>query len=156
MFSALECTISDDVSAEDYGDLFGVVCGLEDGICDGITANGTTGQYGTFGMCDSKLQLGYVLNEYYQGQGQNPSACDFSGSAATQAAATPTGQCVDALSSVGFSTSGGGGAGGGSSTQTKKGGASSISTAAGVDVGYFTAGIMAWVAVVSGVGMVVL
>lgn len=160
MFSSLECTISQNVPADDYGALFGIVCGLQDGICDGIEANGTTGTYGNFGMCESNQQLGYVLNQYYQAQNQNPSACDFSGSAVTQAAAKPTGSCEAALSSVGFSTSGGGGggvaSGGSSSTHTKKGSAGSIHSVAGVDVGYLTLGVMAWAAVISGVGMVVL
>lgn len=155
MYNSLECTVADSVSSDDYGDLFGVVCGLEDGICDGIAANGTTGSYGAFGMCNSKQQLGYALNQYYQAH-HNPSACDFSGSAATTAAATPTGMCADALSSAGSGSASGGSGGNGGSTHTKKGSASSVSTVAGVDVGYLSVGIMAWVALVSGVGMVVL
>lgn len=155
MYNSLGCTVADSVSSDDYGDLFGVVCGLQDGICDGIAANGTTGSYGAFGMCNSKQQLGYALNAYYQAN-NNPSACDFSGSAATVAAATPTGSCVAALSSAGGVTGGSASGSGGSSTSTKKGSASSVSTVAGVDVGYLSVGIMAWVAVVSGVGMVAL
>lgn len=82
-------------------------------------------------MCDSNQQLRYVLSEYYQGQDQNPSVCGFSRSVAIRSVATPTGSCLDALSSVGFSTSGGGGAGGGGSTQST---ASSISTVVGMDI----------------------
>jgi len=87
------------------GDLFGTVCGLGEsaGVCAGITNNATTGEYGAYGMCNSTEQLGWALNAYYLAQsGSNKaSACDFSGSATTKAAASPTGVCSSLIAEAG-------------------------------------------------------
>ena len=104
MYSALAC-VPNDVSDEDAGDLFGTVCGLgaSSGVCAGITNNATTGKYGAYGMCNSTEQLGWALNAYYLAQtGSNQaSACDFSGSAKTQASASPSGTCKSLIAEAG-------------------------------------------------------
>lgn len=104
MYSALTC-VPDDVSEEDAGDLFGYVCGLDPSsdICAGITSNATTGEYGAYGMCNPTEQLGWVLNAYYLAQpsASRASACDFSGSASTKAAASPTGSCSSLIAEAG-------------------------------------------------------
>lgn len=84
MYNSLSCVVASDIDSEDYGDLFGTVCGLGDDVCAGIQANGSTGDYGAYSMCNSTEQLAFVLNEYYQAQDENQSACDFSGSATTK------------------------------------------------------------------------
>lgn len=104
MYSALNCVPSD-VSDEDAGDLFGIVCGLgaNSDVCAGITNNATTGVYGAYGMCNPQEQLGWALNAYYlaQDESNRASACDFSGSATTQSAASVTGQCSSLLAEAG-------------------------------------------------------
>ena len=108
MFNALTCR-PHNVATSDVGDLFGVVCGLVDGVCDGITANATTGDYGAYGMCNPEQQLGWALNSYYENQAQHgngASACDFSGSATSVSASAPTGNCAALISQAGSAGTG--------------------------------------------------
>ncbi|RMD40883.1 hypothetical protein DV735_g4221, partial [Chaetothyriales sp. CBS 134920] len=103
MYNSLSC-VPNDVSGDGVADLFGLVCGLGDDVCAGITANATTGEYGAYVMCNANQQLGWALNAYYSQQaasGNAASACDFSGSATTQSAATPTGACSSLISQAG-------------------------------------------------------
>lgn len=104
MYSALTC-VPHDVSDEDAGDLFGVVCGLgaKSEVCAGITNNATTGEYGAYGMCNPQEQLGWALNAYYlaQDSSNKASACDFSGSATTQSTSALTGQCSSLVAEAG-------------------------------------------------------
>lgn len=104
MYSALNC-IPNNVSDEDAGALFGLVCGLgeKEGVCAGITSNATTGIYGAYGMCNPQEQLGWALNAYYlaQNSANRASACDFSGSATTQSAVKPTGECSSLIAEAG-------------------------------------------------------
>lgn len=104
MYSALTC-VSNDVSEDDVGDLFSTVCGLgaDADVCAAITANGTTGVYGAYSMCNSTEQLGWALNAYYlaQDSSNKASACDFSGSASTQASTSPTGTCKSLINEAG-------------------------------------------------------
>ncbi|KAL3478292.1 Glucanosyltransferase-domain-containing protein [Aspergillus californicus] len=98
------CVVADSVDSDDYSDLFGIVCGLTE--CTGVTANGTTGSYGAYGMCKPVQQLNWALNKYYTEQGSVSSACDFSGSAATTATTSATGSCSSMMSEVGTAGTG--------------------------------------------------
>lgn len=157
MYSSLGCTVAPDVSEESYGEIFGYVCGLDGGrYCDGIAANGTTGDYGQFGMCNSTQQLGYVLNQYYVAQNSDASACSFSGSAATQAAATPSGSCRAQLSSASVAMSASGGSGGSGGASSSSGAASGINNVFHPAVGSLAFWLFVQLALVSGVGMIIL
>ncbi|RMZ74968.1 hypothetical protein DV737_g5553, partial [Chaetothyriales sp. CBS 132003] len=104
MYNSLTCVPYDVTSSDDIADLFSIVCGLGDDVCAGIAANGTSGDYGAYGMCNSQQQLGWVLNVYYDQQsasGNAASACDFSGSATTQSATSATGTCATLISEAG-------------------------------------------------------
>lgn len=96
MKSTLGCIASDDLDDEDYGEVFGLVCGYEDGkYCAGINRNLTLGPYGAYGMCNTTEQLGWALNQYYI---DNPNGgCDFEGKAVTTAAATTTASACASL-----------------------------------------------------------
>lgn len=175
MYNALTC-VPNNVDEEDAGDLFGTVCGLGNGVCDGIRANATTGDYGAYGMCNAQQQLGWALNVYYNQQGRAgnaANACDFSGSATTQSAASPTGQCrslIDeagqngqgTVTSVPTSISGGGSSGGsgGSSSGSGSGSDSSNSAAGQVshysNVGFMQLALYLTLAFTSGMGMILL
>nr|P56092.1 RecName: Full=Protein EPD1; AltName: Full=Essential for pseudohyphal development 1; Flags: Precursor [Candida maltosa]BAA21103.1 EPD1 [Candida maltosa] len=100
MSSSLKCVVADNVSTDDYSDLFDYVCAKID--CSGINANATTGDYGAYSPCGAKDKLSFVLNLYYEEQNESKSACDFSGSASLQSASTAS-SCAAYLSSAGVS-----------------------------------------------------
>ncbi len=170
MFNALTC-VPDNVSTDKVGDLFGVVCGLGQDTCAGIEANGTTGDYGAYGMCNPTQQLGWALNSYYEQQvaaGNGASACDFSGSAKTQAPSSPTGTCATLISQAGSAgtgtvTSQPSGTGSSGSGSGSSGGSSSSSSSAGVPgfsapahIGVLQVAFYLAIAFVSGAGMILL
>ncbi|QPG76768.1 hypothetical protein FOA43_004162 [Brettanomyces nanus] len=94
----LRCVVSNDVHEKDYGDLFGVICGVTN--CADITANGTSGSYGAYSYCSPKEKLSYILNQYYEDQNRNKKACDFSGSASLVSTASLSGSCSSVLSAA--------------------------------------------------------
>jgi hypothetical protein len=98
MYQSVSCVPTAKIDKEDYGDLFGYICGLEGNLCAGITGKPETGVYGAYGMCNSTQQLAYVLDIYYKSVGET-SACDFDGQATTQNPSAPD-TCSAALSSA--------------------------------------------------------
>jgi hypothetical protein len=175
MDKALNCVPSSQINSDNIGDFFGLVCGLSESACAGIAANATSGDYGAYGMCNPMQQLGWALNSYYEQQlaaGNGASACDFSGSATTQAAASPTGQCASLVSQAGSggtgtvtsaptatggSSSGGSSSGGsGSSSTGSSAGVPGQSTLASLNFGYVQLGLYMVCAFVAGAGMIVL
>jgi hypothetical protein len=175
MDKALNCVPSSQINSDNVGDFFGLVCGLSQSACAGIAANATSGDYGAYGMCNPMQQLGWALNSYYEQQlaaGNGASACDFSGSATTQAAASPTGQCsslinqagsggtgtvTSAPTATGGSSSGGSSGGGSGSSSTSSGaGVPGQSTLASLNFGYVQLGLYTVCAFVAGAGMIIL
>jgi 1,3-beta-glucanosyltransferase GAS1 len=164
MYNALSC-VPNNVDPENYGDLFGTVCGLSEEACRGIQANASSANYGAYGMCNPQQQLGWALNAYYEIQNQagNTDGCNFSGSATVTQGTAPTGECLSLISQAGSDGqgtvpqptatggSGSGGSGSGSSNAGVSGFASHPST-----VGMFQAGLYLLVAFVSGMGMILL
>ena len=175
MYDALACVPSNQVSEADVGTLFGVVCGLGNSVCAGIAANGSTGDYGAYGMCNSTQQLGWALDQYYlqqQASGNGASACDFSGSASTKAVVTPTGTCaslVQQAGSAGTGTvtsaptgsgssggSGSGSSGSGSSSSGSSLGVAGLSTIPSLNFGVLQIGVYLVCAFGAGAGMILL
>lgn len=99
MYNSLSCVPAADLNGTAYGDLYGYICGEDSSYCAGVLTNATTGVYGSFSMCNSTQMLGYILDQYYQGQNSDASACSFDGSAATQAGSTAA-TCKTALASA--------------------------------------------------------
>ena len=177
MEAALTCIPANSVSDDGIGELFGVVCGLSSAACAGIQANGTTGDYGAYAMCDSRQQLGWALNAYYAEQtskGNGPSACGFSGSATTQNPVSPTGSCKTLIaeaggagtgtvtsapsgtgSSSGSSSSGGSSSSSGKSSSSGSAGVPGISNT-NIHFGYVQVGLYALVAFGSALAMIML
>ncbi|KAG0674347.1 1,3-beta-glucanosyltransferase gas1 [Pichia californica] len=96
------CTVADDVSEDDYADLFSVLCNYVS--CSDIDADGKTGEYGAYSYCNSKQKLIYLLNKYYEAQDSASSACDFSGSASVVSASSAS-TCKSVLSVASASAS---------------------------------------------------
>lgn len=99
MSNSLACVIGDNVDEKDYGDVFAYVCGQVS--CDGVNANGTTGEYGAFSFCSPKDKLSFVLNLYYNSQNKNSQACDFDGKAHVVSPKKLEDSCQDVLSQAG-------------------------------------------------------
>ncbi|KAL1962972.1 hypothetical protein VTN77DRAFT_8818 [Rasamsonia byssochlamydoides] len=161
MVNSLKCVVKDSVSDEDVGKLFGTVCGY--GVCDGISTNATSGQYGAYSMCKAKDQLSFAINQYYEqqvAQGNGASACDFNGAAQTQTPSTG-GSCdvllKEAAAGTGTVTSSPTSGSGAASTGSSSVGAARPMAAPGsVQVGLWQFGAYIITAVIAGVGMIVL
>ncbi|KAH3661587.1 hypothetical protein OGAPHI_006435 [Ogataea philodendri] len=136
MSASLNCVVSDDVSSDDYEDLFSTVCGLVN--CTGINTDGSSGTYGAYSFCSSKDMLSFVINLYYEKEGKSSSACDFSGSASLVSGSTAS-SCSSILSAAGtdgtgsvtgsFSNASGSGSGStATSTGSSESGSSSSTT----------------------------
>ncbi|ODV60110.1 1,3-beta-glucanosyltransferase GAS1 [Ascoidea rubescens DSM 1968] len=99
MSKSLSCVVSEDVDESDYEELFDYVCGQI--ACDGVTGNGTTGQYGSYSFCSAKEKLSFILNLYYVENDKSKSACLFDGSASINSDATTESGCKSILSAAG-------------------------------------------------------
>lgn len=163
MSAAAKCVVKDSIDTSNYSDLFGVVCGYTD--CSGVTANGTTGSYGAYSMCDAKDQLNFIINHYYEKQGQQASACDFGGSATTTATTEPTGTCNALMSQAGSAgtgtvtsqpTGGAGGAGASGTASSSQGVAVPGVVVGSVGFGQMQFGAYVVSAVMAALGMLLL
>lgn len=163
MASSVNCGPSSNLSPQQIGDLLGVVCGLSSSACNGIAANGSTGVYGPYSPCDTSNQLAYALNAYYEQQsskGNAASACDFSGSATLMSPTKPASTCNALLSSASVqatATTPSGSGGNAASSSTSK----AAATAARVHSAFTMSNSLQWglysfVALTSGVLMLVL
>lgn len=162
MYDTLSCIVSDDVDEEDYGELFGVVCGLNKDACAGIAKDATTGDYGAYGMCNPQQQLGFALNQYANAQ-RDGNGCNFSGSATTKSA-VPTrsapAECRSLISQAGRDGTGtvtaiptGTGA---AASGSQSPGAAGALTVPSFETGRLQLGIYVVTALVSGMAMVLL
>lgn len=95
---SLSCVVSDKVDSDDYGKLFGTVCGKID--CSAVSSSGENGTYGAVSFCSDKEKLSYLLNEYYEKNDKASSACSFDGSASLRKSASAAKSCSAVLSSV--------------------------------------------------------
>jgi 1,3-beta-glucanosyltransferase GAS1 len=167
MYNSLGCVVSGSTSEDDYGQLFGTVCGEGDSICAGIAHNASTGSYGAYGMCNATEQLAYAFNNYYVAQSSGASACNFNGAAVTKAAQSAGGACSTLLAEAGTAGTGtvtsqpsgtgavAGGSNGGASSASSSSGAG-ISSVPSPETGLLPAAFIVSVAVISGMGMIFL
>lgn len=166
MEESLECVLKDSVSEDDFSDLFDTVCGYD--ACEGIAKNATSGEFGSYSVCDARQQLSFAFNAYYQRQkerGNAASACDFNGAARTKTSSKPTGTCsgllkeagVDGKGTVTSSPTGAAGAADSTSgASTSSGAAHPMATPASVNFGFLQLGAYVMTAFVAGFGMILL
>lgn len=93
MMDTLSCAVDTNKAdeEEDYGDMFGVICGEEEGkYCAGINRNTTSsqGSYGAWSMCNPTQQLSFILHKY--SEAFPDTGCDFDGKAAPKTASSNT------------------------------------------------------------------
>ncbi|KAI3394231.1 hypothetical protein diail_3006 [Diaporthe ilicicola] len=100
MFNSITCAPASSLSTDDYGDVFGYICGQDPESCAGVNGNATTGVFGAYSMCNSTQMLGYVLDTYYKGQKSASTACDFDGKATVQSAGSSSSDCKSKLASA--------------------------------------------------------
>lgn len=106
MVKASECIVSNSTDPSGYGSIFDYVCGSDQALCNGINGNTSTGAYGAYSMCSDEDKLTYVLNQYYQKQNKDSTACDFNSSAETQTVSGTLDKCNE-LTASGNSTNSG-------------------------------------------------
>lgn len=171
MTDSLTCVAKDNISGEQLGKLFGVVCGYK-GVCDGISSNATTGDYGAYSMCQASEQLSFVMDRYYQEQksnGNGASACDFGGAASTKSPSKATGSCQDLMKQAGTAGTGtvtsaptaagkssSDSSSGSASASSSKGAAAHMVSPATFGFGMIQLGAYIATAMVAGAGMILL
>lgn len=147
MVSNLTCVAKSNLDAKTIQDQFAYICNPALGSnCPGILANGSTGAYGAYSMCNDTERLSWAFNQYYLNQTatntQNNSPCDFSGNA-EKVSAKPASSCKAVVSQAGAAGTGSitnaptatAGSGSGSGTGSSSGSSSSSSKGAAVVLG---------------------
>ncbi|KAL4987644.1 Glucanosyltransferase-domain-containing protein [Aspergillus falconensis] len=168
MEDTLTCKVKDDVDEEEYGEIFGYICGLEDGkYCAGQKADAVKGSYGAYSVCTTKQQLSFVMSQYYNAQNSND-ACDFDGRGETVDAKDSSDSCKTLLNEAGedgtgnVTTPDGGvggdasGSGSSSSSETSDGAAGFGPRPMAVYIGNWQLGAYIMTSVVAGLGMLLL
>lgn len=163
MMATLSCTVNTkNVNDTQIGTLFGQVCGYNGGqACVGITANTTTGKYGAYSMCSPTDQLSYAFNQYYGQQKNVATSCDFGGAAQVVKPAGAASSCSSVVAAATSANSGGSaaspsGTGSAASSTTKKSDANGMTFGASVGLGKSFAAGFTLLAVLSGVGILIL
>ncbi|KAI5361501.1 Putative glucanosyltransferase, X8 domain, glycoside hydrolase superfamily [Septoria linicola] len=165
MYNSLACVVTSQTDTDDYGDLFGTVCGYGDDVCAGLAANASTGTYGAYSMCNSTEQLAFAFNQYYLSQNSAADACDFKGAATLKSATSASGSCETLISEAGTAGTGvvTSSPTANSNQQGSSGGSGSTSSGAAAPLGVPTAGAsllpMAFIValgMISGAGMILL
>ncbi|KAF5093234.1 hypothetical protein D0Z00_004171 [Geotrichum galactomycetum] len=103
MVDSLSCVVASKVKEEDYETLFNYVCSQVS--CDGITADGSSGSYGSYSFCSPAEKLSFVLDLYYKKVGSKD-ACSFSGSATLTGKSTTASTCSAIISQAGTAGAG--------------------------------------------------
>ncbi|KAK3402611.1 Glucanosyltransferase-domain-containing protein [Sordaria brevicollis] len=166
MFNSLTCVPDKNLKAEEYGDIFGTVCGNDKDACAGILGDPSTGVYGAYAMCNAKQQLGYVMDQYYKNQKYASHACSFNGAAspngsgkadASCSAALKSADAANAVAATATAGSGNGGTDGGdAAAATSSSFASPVAMKSFFSVADMAVGLYVVVAMGVGAGMVML
>ncbi|KAI7775077.1 hypothetical protein LA080_007413 [Diaporthe eres] len=162
MFNSISCAPSSSLSEDDFGEVFGYICGADPDSCAGVNGNASTGVFGAYSMCNSTQKLGYVLDTYYKAQKSASDACDFDGKAVTQSGSS-SGDCKTKLASASSANAVAATATAGSGSSGSSSGSSSSSTSSSLATplhmkSFFSVGDMAvglWAVMAMGAGAAV-
>ena len=167
MVQNLTCVAKAGLTDDAITTLFAVACAPVNGVsqCGGISANGTTGVYGAYGMCNATDQLSWAFNAYYMEQlsanSANTDACDFGGNATTQTA-TLSNTCATLVNQAGpagtgtvtSAPTGTGDVGSGGGAASTTSGIAGAVTVPSFDFGLLKLGTYVAVAMLAGAGIV--
>jgi hypothetical protein len=154
MYSSLSCVVKAGVSSQNFGQLFGQVCGYGT-ACAGIKADPLSGTYGAYSMCNSTEQLSFAFDQYYKSQGNRADSCNFAGSAVVKSAASAGSSCSGLLNQAGSAGTGTVTAGVNAASSTKKSDAGILSAPV-AGFGGMAMGLYMSLAAGLGVGLVLL
>ncbi|KAL8641337.1 MAG: hypothetical protein Q9228_001833 [Teloschistes exilis] len=134
MVQSLNCTAKSNIDDDAIETNFNYLCDPHNGdFCSGILANGSTGVYGAYSMCNAQERISWAFNAFFMDQtknnAQNTDPCNFKGAAQKQ---TPkvSGTCRTVVSQAGDSGTGAITAAPSSTSTSSGGGAASSSTGA--------------------------
>ena len=167
MVSNLTCVAKSDLSDDDIETQFAYICDPRQGNnCAGISANASTGVYGTWSMCNASQRLSWAFNQYFLNQTatntQNSNPCSFSGHA-QKVNPKPDSSCKAVVSQAGAGGTGsvtnaptptGGSSGSGSSSSSK--GVAGIVGVPAFDFALLRLGAYVATAMAVGMGMMLL
>jgi hypothetical protein len=152
MMKSLSCVVKGGVDPENYGQLFGQVCGYGT-ACAGIKTDTINGVYGAYSMCNSTEQLSWAFDQYYKSQNSAASSCNFAGSASIQQSVSASGSCASLIQQAGSQGTGTITSSGSAASGTKKSDAAGVATP-GFSFGTFTMSFYVTVLSIFGAGLV--
>jgi len=153
MMQTLTCTVATGLNDTQVGDLFGEVCGYNNGNpCLGIQKNTVNGTFGPYSMCNSTEMLSYAFNAYYQEENTSD-ACNFGGAAQIVKAAGAASTCSSVLASATANSPTSPTNSGAAASSSKKGDAGSVTVGASLGIGTFCFVAYAFTAIISGAGI---
>ncbi|RDA90966.1 hypothetical protein CP533_3076, partial [Ophiocordyceps camponoti-saundersi (nom. inval.)] len=159
MVKTRSCVQKKGLSPKDYSSMFGFICGAAPEICTGILGNPANGVYGAYSMCSDSAKLDYVLDAYYNKLKKDPAACDFDKKAGLQSGSADSScdsklaRASDINRQVATATAP---IGGGATSTDDSSAAPGLPLPRLLAAGDYTMGLYAVVALLTGVGMVVL
>ena len=153
MYNSLSCVVKSGVSAQNYGQLFGQVCGYGT-ACAGIKTDAPSGTYGAYSMCNATEQLSFAFDQYYKSQNSRADSCNFAGAANIKQAVAASGTCASLMGQAGAAGTGTVTSGASVASNTKK--SSGATRVPSFDFGTFTMGAYVTIASLFGAGLILL
>ncbi|KAL8713939.1 MAG: hypothetical protein Q9220_002085 [cf. Caloplaca sp. 1 TL-2023] len=172
MVQSLNCTANTSINDDAIETNFNYLCDPSNGdFCSGILANGTTGVYGAYSMCNAQERISWAFNAFFMDQTtnnpKNTDPCNFKGAAQKQTSKTSN-SCKAVVSQAGNSGTGvitsapsptattGSGSGSGSGSSASATGAANGLAIPGFSYGILQMSAFVTLAALAGAGMVLL
>jgi hypothetical protein len=101
MMESLSCIARPNLLPENQSAMNMTLCNQNSDWCRAVSANGTTGLYGTFSVCNSTEQASWVLDQNYRNHDNDGKACSSAGGIPRQKTHSQTKQCRILLQEAG-------------------------------------------------------